>query len=170
MSWKNLAQTSLSGALVKHHEALEELDVIHQLIEWREIEQQMSGIHAKKQGEAAWPPLLMFKALLLQSRYDLSEGVPDHSTIWRFRNTLAKQGLLNTLLTEVNRQLSTKGLYIKTASTYGYKAHVNVDGDGFVKAIDYTPGNEHDSHSLKKLLTPHRTPVVYRQGLCQRGT
>ena len=28
MSWKNLAQTSLSDALVKHHEALEELDGI----------------------------------------------------------------------------------------------------------------------------------------------
>jgi IS5 family transposase len=220
MSWKNLAQTSLSDALVKHHQALEELDGIHQLIDWKAIEEQMSGIHAKKQGEAAWPPLLMFKALLLQSWYGLSdpglekqlardlmfrrfinlglsEGVPDHSTIWRFRNTLTKQGLLDTLLAEVNRQLSAKGLYIKAGevsivdatvieakqsrprkgkdgentqdseagysvkvaangkktSTYGYKAHVNVDEDGFVKAIAYTPGNEHDSHALAKLLT-----------------
>ena len=220
MSWKNLAQTSLSDALVKHHEALEELDGIDQLIDWKPIEQQMLGIHAKKQGEAAWPPLLMFKALLLQSWYGLSdpglekqlardlmfrrfinlglsEGVPDHSTIWRFRNTLTKQGLLDTLLSEVNQQLSSKGLYIKAGevsivdatvieakqsrprkgkdgentqdseagynvkvaangkktSTYGYKAHVNVDEDGFIKAVDYTPGNEHDLHSLKKLLT-----------------
>jgi IS5 family transposase len=162
----------------------------------------------------------MFKALLLQSWYGLSdpglekqlardlmfrrfinlglsEGVPDHSTIWRFRNTLTKQGLLDTLLSEVNQQLSAKGLYIKAGevsivdatvieakqsrprkgkdgentqdseagynvkvaangkktSTYGYKAHVNVDEDGFIKAVDYTPGNEHDLHSLKKLLT-----------------
>jgi IS5 family transposase len=105
--------------------------------------------------------------------------------------------LLDTLLLEVNRQLSAKGLYIKTGevsivdataieaqqsrpckgkdggntqdseagysvkvaangkktSTYGYKAHVNVDEDGFIKAVEYTPGNEHDAHSLKKLLT-----------------
>jgi len=66
MSWKNLAQTSLSDALVKHRVALEALDGIHPLIDWKPIEQQMSGIHAKKQGEQAWPPLLMFKALLLQ--------------------------------------------------------------------------------------------------------
>jgi len=220
MSWKNLAQTSLSDALVKHHEALEELDGIDRLIDWKAIEKLMTGIHAKKQGEAAWPPLLMFKALLLQSWYGLSdpglekqlardlmfrrfinlglsEGVPDHSTIWRFRNTLTKQGLLDTLLSEVNQQLSAKGLYIKTGEvsiveatvieakqsrprknakgentqdseagynvkvaangkktgTYGYKAHVNVDEDGFIKAVDYTPGNEHDSQSLVKLLT-----------------
>lgn len=136
MSWKNIAQTSLSDALVKHHAALEELDGIDRLVDWKAIEKLMVGIHAKKQGEQAWPPLLMFKALLLQSWYGLSdpglekqlardlmfrrfinlglsEGVPDHSTIWRFRNTLTKQGLLDTLLLEVNQQLSAKGLYIK---------------------------------------------------------
>lgn len=220
MSWKNLAQTSLSDALVKHHKALEELDGIDRLIDWKAIEQQMTSIHAKTQGEAAWPPLMMFKALLLQSWYGLSdpglekqlardlmfrrfinlglsEGVPDHSTIWRYRNTLTKQGLLDTLLSEINQQLSAKGLYIQTGevsivdatvieakqgrprkgkdggntqdseagynvkvaangkktSTYGYKAHVNVDEDGFIKAVDYTPGNEHDSHALERLLT-----------------
>jgi transposase, IS5 family len=26
----------------------------------------------------------------------------------------------------------------KKTSTYGYKAHVNVDEDGFIKAVDYT--------------------------------
>ena len=148
MSWKNLAQSSLSDALVKHHEALEELDGIDQLIDWKAIETLMAGIHAKS-GVAtvddvlgncsciALPPAsLQSKALLLQSWYGLSdpglekqlardlmfrrfinlglsEGVPDHSTICRFRNTLTQQGLLDTLLSEVNRQLSAKGLYIK---------------------------------------------------------
>lgn len=49
MSWKNLAQTSLIDTLIKHHEGVEELDGIHQLIAWKPIEEQISGIHAKKQ-------------------------------------------------------------------------------------------------------------------------
>ena len=162
----------------------------------------------------------LFKSLLLQSWYklsdpalekqlardllfrrftglDIAESVPDHSTFWRFRQTLEKLRLMDGLLTEINRQLSDQGLYIKSGevsivdkvngiaregalghasvieakncrpnknkqgettqdpeanwnvkagsdgkrkSTYGYKAHVNVDEDGFIKAIDYTAG------------------------------
>jgi hypothetical protein len=33
----------------------------------------------------------------------LSESVPDHSTIWRFRNSLQKQGLYEVLLAEIYR-------------------------------------------------------------------
>jgi IS5 family transposase len=137
MAWKNLAQTDLSDALIQHHQALEELDGINGMIDWSRLEPQLSELHNKERGEQAWPPLLMFKVLLLQSWYglsdpklekqlardlmfrrfinlSLSEGVPDHSTIWRFRNLLDKQALLEPLLAEVNRQLSAQGLFIKT--------------------------------------------------------
>ncbi|MDZ7923296.1 MAG: transposase [Marinagarivorans sp.] len=164
--------------------------------------------HNKKRGELAWPPLMMFKALLLQSWYGLSDSqlekqlardllfrrfaglsladnVPDHSTLWRFRNTLDKENLREKLLIEINDQLGEKGLYIKSGeisivdasviqaqrnrpnkgvngnntqdpeagysvkvaadgklkTTYGFKAHVNVDEDGFIKATDFTAGN-----------------------------
>ena len=53
---------------------------------------------------------LMFRRFI---NLGLSEGVPDHNTVWRFRNTLNLQGLLDALLLEVNRQLSAKGLHIK---------------------------------------------------------
>ena len=38
-------------------------------------------------------------------------------------------------------------------TTNGYKAHINTDEDGFIKTVDYTVGNVHDSHSLERLLT-----------------
>jgi IS5 family transposase len=77
----------------------------------------------------------MFKALLLQSWYNLSDprletllvrdrlfrrfvslsladNVPDHSSIRRFLQLLEQQGLLGSLLAEINRQLSIQGVYI----------------------------------------------------------
>ena len=71
---------------------------------------------------------MMFKTLLLQSWYSLSdqklekqlardlmfrrfinlglsEGVLGHSTVWRFRNLLNKQSLLEPLLVKINEQL-----------------------------------------------------------------
>jgi IS5 family transposase len=220
MAWKNLAQTDLTDLLIHHHEALEELDGLNELINWTRIEAKLSGIHNKKHGEQAWPPLMMFKILLLQSWYSLSdptlekqlardlmfrrfinlslrESVPDHSTIWRFRNLLNKLSLLEPLLVEINDQLAEQDLIIKVGeisiidatvieahqsrprknkagenvqdpdvgynvkvaangkktSTYGYKAHINTDEDGFIKTVVYTAGNEHDSLSMATLLT-----------------
>jgi len=81
----------------------------------------------------------MFKALLLQSWYALSdsalekqlardllfrrfiglsisESVPDHSTLWRFRHLLEKQSLMNALLSAINDQLEEQGLHIKSGA------------------------------------------------------
>lgn len=220
MSWKILQQRSLADGMLVDHEALHELDDVNALIDWSVIESLLAGIHNRTKGEKAWPPLLMFKALLLQSWYtlsdpglerqlardllfrrfvglDLAESVPDHSTIWRFRQLLAEHALMDSLLNEVNRQLSDQSLYIrsgevsivdasvieakqcrpnkradgsstqdaeagwnvKTASdgkrksTYGFKAHINVEEDGFIKASDYTAGNVHDSNCFTDLLS-----------------
>ena len=75
----------------------------------------------------------MFKALLLQSWYtlsdpalekqlardllfrrfvalDITESVPDHSTFWHFRQTLERLNLMDKLLNEINQQLADQGL------------------------------------------------------------
>src|SRR4051794_15245480 len=39
--------------------------------------------------------------------------VPDHSSVWRFREELARRGLAERLLAEVNRQLDGKGLVLR---------------------------------------------------------
>ena len=220
MAWKNTKQRSLAEAMLVTHDAIKELDGINELIDWSRIEQHLSHIHTSPRGEKAWPPLLMFKALLLQSWYnlsdpqlekqlardllfrrfvelDLSESVPDHSTFWRFRQTLETLALIEPLLLEVNQQLSEQGLYLKEGevsivdasvieakrsrpnkdkkgqstqdpeadwnvkkgsdgkrkSTYGFKAHVSVDEDGFIKATDYSQGSSHDSNHFTTLLT-----------------
>ena len=220
MAWKNIKQRSLADAMLFTHDAIKELDGLNELINWSRVEQHLSQIHTRPRGEKAWPPLFMFKALLLQCWYnlsdpqlekqlardllfrrfvelDLSESVPDHSTFWRFRQTLEKLALMEVLLSEINQQLSEQGLYIKMGevsiidasvieanrsrpnkgkgggstqdseadwnvkngsdgkrkSTYGFKAHVCVDEDGFIKAMDYSKGSSHDSNHFIGLLT-----------------
>jgi IS5 family transposase len=79
---------------------------------------------------------MMFKVLLLQRWYGLSDpameaalfdrisflrfaglsledATPDHSTIWRFRDRLAKDGLIERLFAELERQLDAGGFLIK---------------------------------------------------------
>lgn len=41
------------------------LDALSDLVDWAPIAAQLSSVHASAKGEAAWPPLAMFKALLL---------------------------------------------------------------------------------------------------------
>jgi len=233
MAWKNLKQRSLAESMLIEHrvpapsvEALKELDNVHELIIWPRVETLLSGIHAKVKVEKAWPPLMMFKALLLQSWYglsdsklekqlardllfrrftglDITEPVPDHSTFWRFRQQLEKGSLMNELLSEINQQLSEQGLYIRSGevsivdasvieanqcrpnkrkdgsstqdpeaewnvkagsdgkrkSTYGYKAHINVDEDGFIKKTDYSKGNLHDCNCFTELLSRKESSV-----------
>ena len=103
MAWKNLKQRSLADALIVEHAALTELDDVHALLNLSKLEAHLVSIHNKASGEKSWPLLMMFKALLLQSWYKLSDpqlekrlardwlfrrfvglGL-DHSTLWRFR-------------------------------------------------------------------------------------
>ena len=137
MAWKNLSQTSLADNLIHQHQAITELDELNKLIDWKAIERLMKNLHNKNAGEKAWPPLMMFKVLRLQSFYNLSDPacekqlardllfrrfvnlslsspVPDHSTIWRFRNHLNESGLMTKLLNNVNYQLNKQGIIIKT--------------------------------------------------------
>ncbi len=55
------------------HRALTELDDILTLINWQSIEKPLTDLHISKKGECAYPPLMMFKVLLLQSGHSLSD-------------------------------------------------------------------------------------------------
>ena len=65
------------------------LDEIAKLIEWAAIEAGLSVVHAAPRGEASWPPLAMFRALLLAVWHDLSdvklaEALDDRASFRRF--------------------------------------------------------------------------------------
>ncbi|MDP0588347.1 MAG: hypothetical protein QS748_03795 [Candidatus Endonucleobacter bathymodioli] len=65
MAWKNLKQCSLADSMRIDHDAVKELDSVHELIDWARLEHHLKDIHSSARGEKAWPPLMMFKELLL---------------------------------------------------------------------------------------------------------
>lgn len=139
MSWKQIAQHSLADMLLVEHKSLSELDDVHEVINWSRIEKLLCNLYSSKVGSPSYPPLMMFKILVLQAWYNLSdealekqiardlmfrkfidlslsETVPDHSTIWRFRNLLQSENLLEPLLEEINECLTHKGIIITQGS------------------------------------------------------
>ncbi len=137
MSRRNFSQPSLADAFVKaYSRGSGFLEDIAKTFEWGAFDVLMRPLHSSSEGAPAYPPLAMFKIVLLQQWYGLSdagaeeavrdrlsfrrfcgipldEETPDHSSIWRFRQRIEKLGLSERLLAEVNRQLDARGLIVK---------------------------------------------------------
>jgi IS5 family transposase len=118
------------------------LDKIGQFIDWKHIEKLLKKKYKKTasaDGRPAYPPLPMFKLLLLQrwyglsdpgleealndrisfirfSGFSLSSPLPDYSTICRFRNAILELGLYEKLFEEIMKQLESKGLLVKESN------------------------------------------------------
>lgn len=130
LSWLDGA---LRGRTQRRRDVLAEID---RLVDWGPFERLLSAIHRAAKGEAAYPPLMMFKVLLLQRWYGLSDPqmeealfdrmsflgfvglstedeTPDHTTIWRFRQRLAEGELLDRLFAELSRQLGEHGVQVR---------------------------------------------------------
>ena len=134
---RDLRQMSLADGLVNQRAGRNEwLDKIAKIIDWPAVASVLSGVYGSDEGRPSYPILTLVKLLLLQQWYGLSdpgleeavddrlsfrrfaglpldEGVPDHSTIWRFRQELARQGLSEALFAEITRQLDARGLIIR---------------------------------------------------------
>jgi len=116
------------------------LDGVAAMIKWKRVEKLLAhGLGRTSEARAgakAYPAIQMFKILLLQQWYGLSdqeteaamldrisffrfaglsleESVPDHTTICRYRNTLIERKLLHPLLDEVNTQMEKQGKLVK---------------------------------------------------------
>ena len=129
-------QLSLAEALVGGSKGGARLDRIAEALDWNELDALMAELRAAPTGRPGWPPLSMLKALLLAQWYGLSDpeledaladrlsfrrfvglpldgGVPDETTLCRFRNELGRRGLTERLLAAVDAQLVARGLVLK---------------------------------------------------------
>lgn len=115
------------------------LERIAGLIDWARVERLVSGVRPGETGRPPYEPLVMFKALLLQQWYGLSDpgleealldrvsfrrfcglaldgATPDETTLCRFRNAMKDAGLGEALFAEILRQLEAAGFVLKTGT------------------------------------------------------
>jgi transposase, IS5 family len=115
------------------------LDEISKLIDWRPVSALLDPLYSATKGEPAWPPLAMFKALLLSIWYDLSdvklaealddrtsfrrfcgfscsEATPERTAFVRYRRALVAHGLDAGLFDAVTAQLKAKAVTVKVGT------------------------------------------------------
>jgi len=116
------------------------LEELAAAIEWSSLARLLDEVYADTaRGEAAWPPLALFKALLLGVWYDLSdvklaealddrasfrrfcgfavsEATPERTAFVRFRRELVARGLDEKLFEAVVRQLEAERLVVRTGT------------------------------------------------------
>lgn len=113
------------------------LQSVNEIINWRPIRKMLDDLHSSHRGRPAYDPLLLFKILLLQQWFNLSDpqaeaqvndrisfklflGMdimdtsPDETTICRFRNDIGDKA--KDLFEEINRQFEQKGIIVKSGT------------------------------------------------------
>lgn len=132
------------------------LDRIAVLVKWYRFEKLLAAFNHEGAGHPGWPALVLYRALVVQSLYGLSdreleealadrlsfrrfcglgleETVPDHTVLNRFRNALIGRGLLERLFAELDRQLEKAGVMVKRGTMLDatlIEATARPDADG----------------------------------------
>ena len=112
------------------------LEELSALVDWAAFRSLLKRVHAPVvgAGRPAYDCVLLFKMVVLQGWYGLSdeqleyqvadrfsfqkflgfpETIPDYTTVWQFREAVTKAGVEQELLDKLNRQLDAKGLRVK---------------------------------------------------------
>ena len=140
MTCRDFRQPSFAEAFVTGYtHAGGFLQDIDKAFNWEAFGVLLAQIHGSATGAPGYPPIAMFKIVLLQQWYNLSDPAaeeavrdrlsfrrfcglpldretPDHSSIWRFRQAVEALGLSEALLAEANRQLDARGLVVKSGT------------------------------------------------------
>src|SRR3989344_5193098 len=106
------------------------LEPISNLINWGEFRKFLEREDSKV-GRPAYDPILMLKMLVIQSWYGVSDEeleyqvadrisfqkflgfqneIPDYTTVWRFREALAEDNILDKIWEELHRQMKEHGI------------------------------------------------------------
>lgn len=168
MAVKRTGQMSLVEAFIggKIGGSSGALDRVGGLVKWYRFEKLLAGFNHGGAGHPAWPALVLFKGLLLQSLYGLSEReleealadrlsfrrfaglgleetIPDHTVFNRFRNALIAQGLERKLFDELDRQLEKAGVILKRGAMLDATLIEAVSRPGTAERPSHDPDARH---------------------------
>jgi IS5 family transposase len=134
MGQRRIGQEALRlGAEEERQTSLDELGA---LLNWSLADQVLALLYPSAKGEKAWPPLAMFKALLLATWYDPSdvglaealsdrasfrrfcgfardEATPERTAFVRFRRPLVEHGLARSLFAAIARDRAAQGACVR---------------------------------------------------------
>ena len=164
------ADLALESSL-KHNRSLKTMEKVDKAIKWARVEEILVNhytVGTSSEGADAYPPLLLFKCLMLQKWFRIdsdpelenqindrlsfkrflglsfSKPSPDHSTFSRFRSRLSKNAM-NQINSEILRQFENQGLTINEG--------IAVDAR-LVKSASRPISND----QIKKLIDKRNTP------------
>ena len=136
MSERARGQLSLAdGVLHRQAGRNDRLERIETLIDWTAVLGLLAPLRSEL-GAPGYPAISLLRALLLQQWYGLSdpgleealadrlsfrrfvclaldEAVPDHTTLWRFREALTRKGLAGAVFDAITGQLAATGMMVK---------------------------------------------------------
>jgi IS5 family transposase len=139
MSRRRIGQESFRSnpqSLAGRSSSLHELSC---LIDWLPVDAALKDIYTAAKGEPGWPPLALFRAMLLAVWHDLSdvklaeslddrssfrrfcgfsasEPTPERTAFVRFRKALVEQELDEVLFEAITAQLKTRAIRVKAGT------------------------------------------------------
>ena len=137
MSRRRIGQEAFGFAVDRR--SASSLEDLSGLIDWTQVDQALAVVSCAARGEPAWPPLALFKAMLLSIWHDLSdvklaealddrasfrrfcgfsrsEPTPERTAFVRFRRSLVAHGLDKSLFDTITGQLKARAIRVKTGT------------------------------------------------------
>jgi transposase, IS5 family len=132
---RTVGQMSLADSLVEARRG-GILDAVEAVVDWGPLRALLGRRGSTGAGNSSYPSEVLLRCLLVGIWHRLSdpaleaaisdrlsfrrfvglslhERTPDHSTLWRFRQELARDGLIDHIFAEINRQFEARKLVLK---------------------------------------------------------
>lgn len=169
MAHQSSGQPDFADSFLGNNKKLNQrFDELDRIVDWNPFEEKLNRIYSFPSRRPSLPVLLLFKCLLLQAWYNLSDygaeealddrlsfrrfvglsvsqKAPDHLVFSQFRDQLIRHGIHDQLFNQLDHQLEKRGLVLKRGTL--------LDGT-VIEAARKKPKQNKDGTPGKSLIAP----------------